>query len=186
MQIGYINKITLSGWLCYQRNAKTVKDKNKEIEYIWLIAMHHFLIYPFFCFTLSPCAGGFKTFLFSHFVISPFHAVFLPLSMLGSFPWEIFHLINSAAAIHNSWGHVFVFDMTTILTVYSLFPFFILPDTLLFPGIPFHFTPFFCYFDLLLYLCGAPWPYLVNALRIPSLLLSIANNRGWKIGNLRY
>lgn len=169
MQIGYINKITLSGWLCYQRNAKTVKDRDKEIEYICLNAMHHFFIHSFVSlFHLG--LGVFKTFLFSYFVISPFHAVFLPLSMLGSFPWEIFHLINSAAAIHNSWGHVFVFDMTTILTMYSLLPFFVLPDSLLSPGIPFHFTPFFCYFDLLLYVCGAPWPYLVNALRIPSLL----------------
>ena len=30
MQIGYINKIILSVWLCYWRNAKPVKDENKE------------------------------------------------------------------------------------------------------------------------------------------------------------
>lgn len=67
---------------------------------------------------------------------------FLLLSLPGSFSWEIFHLINSATAIHNSSGHFFVFGYDYYLD--SLVSFFFLPpDSLLSSDIPFHFTPFF-------------------------------------------
>ena len=54
----------------------------------------------------------------------------------------MFCLINSTAAIYNSSGHFFVFGYDYDLDYsFSLF-FSLLADSLLSPGISFHFTPF--------------------------------------------
>lgn len=110
MQIGYINKIIPSVWLRCSRNAKPLPDKKKDncTHLLWCKALLFHL--SFLCFPLLPSPWAVVLFPFLCVGFSFFFllwCLFLPFSILGSFPWEIFCLINSPAAIHNHLGHSF-------------------------------------------------------------------------------
>lgn len=88
MQIGYINKIILSVWLCYMRNAKRVKDKNKENNTFALMQCTGSCFIHSFVLLFHLALGVFNIFLSILFFFFPFflYYFFLSLSMLGSFP----------------------------------------------------------------------------------------------------
>ena len=119
------------------------------MEYISFNVMHHFLIYPFFFSTLSPCTWSshfsFPLFCF-FFLLCCFFFFFLYLSLALFLENCSISLILLQRFITLQAISLFL-DMTMILTVYSfslsLFFFFpLLADSLLSPGISFHFTPF--------------------------------------------
>lgn len=71
MQIGYINKIILSVWLCYMRNAKRVKDKNKENNTFALMQCTGSCFIHSFVLLFHLALGVFNIFLSILFFFSP-------------------------------------------------------------------------------------------------------------------
>ena len=166
-----------------------LKIRIKKMEYISFNVMHHFLIYPFFFSTLSPCTWS------SHFSFLLF-CFFFPLYCFFFFLYLSLALFLEKCSISLILLQQFItlraisllLDMTMILTVYSFslsfFFFPLLADSLLSPGISFHFTPFPI---SLICFSGCVWLfvwYLANTLRIQISFTNKTENKHDKQQNL--
>lgn len=78
--------------------------REKTTEYICFNAMP--ISSGLFCFTLSPCSWALLYFFFFLYVefFFLYDVYFFLYLYLALFPWEIFHLINSSAAIPQPFG----------------------------------------------------------------------------------
>ena len=98
-----------------------LKIRIKKMEYISFNVMHHFLIYPFFFSTLSPCTWSshfsFPLFCF-FFLLCCFFFFFLYLSLALFLENCSISLILLQRFITLQAIYLFL-DMTMILTVYS-------------------------------------------------------------------